>query len=69
MLKVKIFNSGSSSTLEDKINSFSTTHKVTNIQYSTSLDMIMGLQQFNATCRTLHYAMVTYEEGDENNVN
>ncbi|WP_304393439.1 hypothetical protein [uncultured Clostridium sp.] len=65
MLKVKMFNSASSDALEDKINSFSAKHKVVNIQYSNTLDMIMGLQQFNATCRTLHYAMVTYEEGDD----
>lgn len=72
MLKVKMFNSRSSDSLVGEINRFSMFHDVVNIQYSTSMDMIIGLQQNNAECRTIHYAMVTYNEnidknGDGNN--
>lgn len=62
MLKVKIISRQSASSLEEAINDFSSKHDVINVQYSTQLSMIIGLQQNNAECRTMHYAMITYKE-------
>lgn len=62
MLKVKLFNCLSTSSLQDDINSFSENHDVVDIQYSSNIHNIIGLQQQCAECRVLHTVMVVYKE-------